>query len=69
MVVFQVRALIRRAMALAEEDEETEDIRVMLEELETAEEERDLIVAQLQKDRDILISKVKELDQAMTGLI
>jgi hypothetical protein len=69
MVVFQVRALIRRAMALAEEDEETEDIRIMLEELETAEEERDLIVAQLQRDRDILISKVKELDQAMTGLI
>ncbi|CAM6090440.1 unnamed protein product [Calypogeia fissa] len=65
----KVRALIRRAMALAEEDEDTEDIRVMLEELETAEEERDGVVLQLQRDRDILIAKVKELDDAMSGLI
>ncbi|KAL2630102.1 hypothetical protein R1flu_014788 [Riccia fluitans] len=65
----KVRALIRRAMALAEEEEDTEDIRTMLEELETAEEERDSVVLQLQRDRDILIAKVKELDQAMAGLI
>ncbi|BBN09410.1 hypothetical protein MPTK1_4g19570 [Marchantia polymorpha subsp. ruderalis] len=65
----KVRALIRRAMALAEEEDDTDDIRVMLEELETAEEERDSVVLQLQRDRDILIAKVKELDQAMSGLI
>lgn len=56
-------------MALAEEEDDTDDIRVMLEELETAEEERDSVVLQLQRDRDILIAKVKELDQAMSGLI
>lgn len=64
-----MRALIRKAMALAEEEEETEDIRQMLEELESAEEEREISIAQIQKDRDLLIAKVRELEQAMGGFI
>lgn len=56
-------------MALAEEEEETEDIRQMLEELEGAEEERESTISQLQKDRDLLIAKVRELEQAMSGFI
>lgn len=62
-----VRSLIRKAMTLAEEEEEIEYIRQMLEELEGAEEERELTVTQLQKDRDLLITKVKELEKAMSG--
>lgn len=54
-------------MTLAEEEEEIEYIRQMLEELEGAEEERELTVTQLQKDRDLLITKVKELEKAMSG--
>ncbi|KAG0567966.1 hypothetical protein KC19_7G175800 [Ceratodon purpureus] len=65
----KVRSLIRKAMALAEEEEETEDIRQMLEELEGAEEERESTISQLQKDRDLLIAKVRELEQAMSGFI
>jgi ribosomal 50S subunit-associated protein YjgA (DUF615 family) len=65
----QVRSLIRKAMALAEEEEETEDIRQMLEELEGAEEERESTISQLQKDRNLLIAKVRELEQAMSGFI
>jgi hypothetical protein len=61
--------LIRKAMALAEEEEETEDIRQMLEELESAEDERELSISQLQKDRDLLIAKVRELELAMGGLL
>jgi hypothetical protein len=64
-----VRSLIRKAMALAEEEEETEDIRQMLEELESAEDERELSISQLQKDRDLLIAKVRELELAMGGLL
>ena len=64
-----MRSLIRKAMALAEEEEETEDIRQMLEELEGAEEERESTISQLQKDRDLLIAKVRELEQAMSGFI
>jgi hypothetical protein len=56
-------------MALAEEEEETEDIRQMLEELESAEDERELSISQLQKDRDLLIAKVRELELAMGGLL
>lgn len=66
---WQVRALIRKAMALAEEEEETEDIRQMLEELESAEEEREISISQIQRDRDLLIAKVRELEQAMGGFI
>ena len=62
-----MRSLIRKAMALAEEEEETEDIRQMLEELEVAEEERETTIAHLQRDRDLLIGKVRELEQAMSG--
>jgi hypothetical protein len=65
----KVRSLIRKAMALAEEEEETEDIRQMLEELESAEDERELSISQLQKDRDLLIAKVRELELAMGGLL
>ncbi len=64
----QIRSLIRKAMALAEE-EETEEIRMMLEELESAEEEREGVISQLQRDRDLLIGKVKELEQAMGGFL
>lgn len=64
-----MRALIRKAMALAEEEEETEDIRQMLEELESAEEEREMSISQIQRDRDLLIAKVRELEQAMGGFI
>lgn len=66
---FQVRTLIRKALALAEEEEEQDEIRRMLEELESAEEEREAVASQLQKDRDLLVAKVKELEQAMNGLI
>lgn len=62
-----MRALIGKAMALAEEEDETDEIRAMLEELENAEEERDCTIIQLQKDRDLLVAKVKELEQAMSG--
>jgi hypothetical protein len=55
-------------MALAEE-EETEEIRMMLEELESAEEEREGVISQLQRDRDLLVGKVKELEQAMGGFL
>jgi len=65
----RVRALIRKAMALAEEEEETDDIRKMLEELESAEEEREMSISQIQRDRDLLIAKVRELEQAMGGFI
>ena len=61
--------MIRKAMALAEEEEETEDIRQMLEELESAEEEREISISQIQRDRDLLIAKVRELEQAMGGFI
>jgi hypothetical protein len=54
-------------MTLAEEEEETEEIKMMLEELENAEEEREGIISQLQRDRDLLVGKVKELEQAMSG--
>jgi hypothetical protein len=64
----QIRSLIRKAMALAEE-EETEEIRMMLEELESAEEEREGVISQLQRDRDLLVGKVKELEQAMGGFL
>jgi hypothetical protein len=64
----QIRNLIRKAMALAEE-EETEEIRMMLEELESAEEEREGVISQLQRDRDLLVGKVKELEQAMGGFL
>jgi hypothetical protein len=67
VVEYQVRSLIRKALALAEEEEETDDIRIMLEELESAEEEREGTILQLQKDRDLLVCKVKELEQAMSG--
>ena len=63
----QVRQLIRKAMALAEEDEETDGIRLALEELEAAEEERESTISHLQRDRDLLIAKVRELEQAMSG--
>lgn len=56
-------------MALAEEEEETDDIRKMLEELESAEEEREMSISQIQRDRDLLIAKVRELEQAMGGFI
>lgn len=65
----QVRSLIRKAMTLAEEEEETEEIKMMLEELENAEEEREGIISQLQRDRDLLVGKVKELEQAMSGFL
>ncbi|CAK9876092.1 unnamed protein product [Sphagnum jensenii] len=65
----KVRSLIRKAMTLAEEEEETEEIKMMLEELENAEEEREGIISQLQRDRDLLVGKVKELEQAMSGVL
>ena len=68
MEQWQVRSLIRKAMALAEEDD-TEDIRQMLEELESAEDERELSISQLQRDRDLLVAKVRELEQAMGGFL
>lgn len=63
----KVRSLLRKAMALAEEEEDIEEIRQMLEELEGAEEEREVTISQLQKDRDVLIAKVRELEKAMSG--
>lgn len=62
-----MRSLLRKAMALAEEEEDIEEIRQMLEELEGAEEEREVTISQLQKDRDVLIAKVRELEKAMSG--
>jgi cell shape-determining protein MreC len=66
---WQVQALIRKALTLAEEEEEMEELRSMLEELENAQEEREGVITQLQKDRNLLVTKVRELEQAMSGFV
>lgn len=66
---WQVQALIRKALTLAEEEEEMEEIRSMLEELENAQEEREGVITKLQKDRNLLVTKVRELEQAMSGFV
>ncbi|CAK9869456.1 unnamed protein product [Sphagnum jensenii] len=65
----KVQALIRKALTLAEEEEEMEEIRSMLEELENAQEEREGVITKLQKDRNLLVTKVRELEQAMSGFV
>eukprot|EP00897_Mesotaenium_endlicherianum_P000503 jgi/Mesen1/10453/ME000082S09958 len=65
----KVQSLLRRALILAHEGRETEELQKMLEELEAAEEEREVLVVQTQRDRDLLVAKVKELEKVMEVIL
>lgn len=56
-----MHALLQKALAMTGD----EDLKTVLGELEQAEEERGGIVAQLEKDRNTLVAKIKEFEQVM----
>ncbi|GBG78685.1 hypothetical protein CBR_g27909 [Chara braunii] len=65
----QVRKLIRKALSMIDEDGENEEMKILMEELETTEDERDAMIEQLQRDRDALVAKASELEKVMSGLL
>jgi hypothetical protein len=58
-----MHALLHKALEMSGD----EDLKTVLGELEQAEEERGGIIAQLEKDRNILVSKIKELERVMVA--
>ena len=56
-----MNSLLQRALAMASD----EDLKTVLGELEQAEEERWGIVAQLERDRNTLVTKIGELEHVM----
>eukprot|EP00850_Spirogloea_muscicola_P012768 SM000084S23104 [mRNA] locus=s84:159609:164477:- [translate_table: standard] len=62
----QARMLVRKAVVIAQGIGEDESLAALLEDLERVESEREDLLEELQRDRDLLVAKAKELEEVMS---
>eukprot|EP00850_Spirogloea_muscicola_P019678 SM000196S05370 [mRNA] locus=s196:221133:226791:+ [translate_table: standard] len=67
MLRLQARMLVRKAVVIAQGIGEDELLAALLEDLDRVESEREDVLEELQRDRDLLVAKAKELEEVCRG--
>ncbi|EFJ29672.1 plant synaptotagmin [Selaginella moellendorffii] len=65
----RVQEVVSRLFSMVDSEDVKDQMQAQLEELVNAEQEQKVLVLQLLKEKELLLSKVKDLQRAMTGLV